>query len=154
MNSIKSRFERFAAFVFSSASSFDRGADLWDTLSHYEFYLTQHDEPNETFFEKLEELGCSRRWLLYATGEMFADNEPGQVLRYKFIHGIELANKTFSFAVKSIAPQIQASQALIDEDVESGKKVEKEVLKDAPLKNVPLKKRVVKNSGKKKQKAE
>lgn len=90
MNTIQSRFERFSAFLFSSASSFEKGADLWDAVSHYDMYLTENGEPGEALLLKLEEMGCSRSWLLYANGEMFADNEQGRVLRYKFMNGIGL----------------------------------------------------------------
>ncbi len=160
MNNIRSRFERFAAFAFSAAGSFDKGAELWDTLSHYEFYLTGNDEPNETFFNKLEELGCSRRWLLYASGEMFAHNEAGKVLRFKFMNGVGLANKTFSFGVKSTSPQPEKSRAITDnvETVEKVVALQPAVLKSPSLKATPSKaaslknKPTTKNTGKKKKK--
>ena len=110
MNTVQSRFERFAAFAFSSSSTFDKGVDLWDAISHYEFYLTD-GEPNETFLQKMEELGCSRRWLMYANGEMFADNEQGKLLRYKFMQGIGLTNKKFSFE-KAFPPYVPTHKGM------------------------------------------
>ncbi|MES2765982.1 MAG: hypothetical protein V4642_08945 [Bacteroidota bacterium] len=153
MNNIKSRFERFAAFAFSSASTFDKGAELWDTLSHYEFYLTQNAEPNETFLGKLEEFGCSRRWLLYASGEMFADNEAGKILRYKFINGIGLTNKKLVLAVKSVSARDKESNPATNETVQSGNNGNDEALKEILIKAAPLKNKAVKNTAKKRQKS-
>jgi len=99
MNTIKSRFERFASFAFSSADSFNGSTELWDTISHYDFYLSEDGEPNENFLQKLEELGCSRSWLLYANGEIFADNDNGRQLRHRFMHGIGISGGKFPTAI-------------------------------------------------------
>jgi hypothetical protein len=116
MNTIKSRFERFAAFAFTSSSNFDNGVDLWDTISHYEFYLNE-GEPNETFLKRLESLGCSRRWLLYASGEMFADNEQGRILRRKFMQGEGIGNmkRSFDMPFTTYVPTRKTADEIIEE---------------------------------------
>jgi DNA polymerase V len=82
------RLNQFIETAFrGNVSAFARAIDYPRGGLHK--YLVGTNQPGGTLLNKLYAAGCDVNWLLSGAGEMFADNDAGQALRYQL--GMESA---------------------------------------------------------------
>jgi hypothetical protein len=98
MKTIELRYKRFLKVAFFTDEVHTLQKDKLDKIAKREF---KGDKiPSEKTLQILENVGCSRAWLLYGNGEMCDDSPAGHALRRHYLRDFSSFIKLFNRTAK------------------------------------------------------